>query len=79
MVELFLSFLPLTLFSVLAFWQLNAILFMVSGGIALFVGFYWYNQYVTNLGLAISLCIIAYALYCIALAFRMIFWRQEED
>lgn len=78
MITLLLSFIPLALFSVLAFWKPNAVLFMISAGIAMFVGFYWFDAYTTNLGMAISLCIIAYALYCIGLAFRMIFWNRGK-
>lgn len=73
------SFLPLTVFSFLSFWKPNAVLFMITAGISLFVGFYWRVYNPTPLGLAISLCIIAYAFYCLGLAFRMIFWREPEE
>ena len=77
--ELWLTLLVLGLFSVLAFWKINIILFMLSGVVALFLGFYWFDTYVTNLSLAVSLAIIAYAFLCIGMAFRLIFWHEEVE
>lgn len=69
--------LPLALFSVLAFWKSNAIIFMLAGGTSIMVGLYWFDIYTTDLGLAISLMFIAYSLVCLGLAFRCIFWRED--
>ena len=62
-------------FSVLAFWKLNALLFMLAGGASLMVGLQWYDVYVTSTGLTIGLMLIGYSFVCIAFAFRCLFWR----
>ncbi len=64
-------------FSLMAFWKPNAILFMLAAGASIITGLYWYDVYTTNIGLAISLLLIAYSLFCIGMAYRMLFWRQE--
>lgn len=76
--SLLIGFLALTLFSGLAFWKLNAVLFMLTAGIALMVGFKWYDVYTDETGLTISLSIVAYSLVCIAFAFRCLFWRNFD-
>jgi len=63
--------------SCLAFWRSNAPLFMVTAGASLIFGFYWYDAFTTNLGLAMGLMLIAYSLVCFGFAFRMIFWRDR--
>lgn len=75
----FTQFLPVVFFSAMAFWKTNPVLFMLAGGTAVFNGFYWYDQYTTFLGLAIGLCLIAYALLCFGYAFRYIFWRESSE
>jgi len=63
--------------SFLAFWRFNALLFMLLAGASLMFGFYWYDAFTTNLGLTLGLMMVAYALVCLALAFRCIFWRDR--
>lgn len=75
-IKQFVVFVPLILFSVLAFWKSNAILFMLVAGTALITGLYWYDAFTDNLGLTIGLMLLLYALACVAFAFRMIFWRE---
>lgn len=76
-----LMILPVVLLSILAFWKsdttLGAILFMLTGAVALMTGLYWYDAFTNNLGLAISLSLIAYWLVCFGLALRLLFWRGE--
>ena len=67
----------LTVFSALAFWKENAIIFMLAGGTSLFTGLFWYDVYNINAGLGMSLMFIAYSLLCLGLAFRCIFWRED--
>ena len=74
---LIVSFLPIALFSIIAFWKPNAVLFMITGGISLFMGLSWFDTCPSDLGLAIGLCIVAYSVYCIGMAFRMLFWKEE--
>jgi len=68
----------IALFSVLAFWKLNALLFMLAAGISLMVGLQWYDVYTTPAGLTISLMILAYSLVCLGFAFKCIFWKPYE-
>lgn len=70
--------LPLIFFSFLAFWRLNALLFMLAAGTSLMVGLHWYDVYTTPAGLTIGLMLIGYSFVCVAFAFRCLFWRSEE-
>ena len=63
-------------FSTFAFWRKNAVLFMLTAGASIMTGLYWFDVYTTDIGLSISLMIIAYGLLCVGLAFAFIFWRQ---
>ena len=69
----------LMIVSVLAFWRPNPILFMVMAGISIALGFNWYDVYLTNLGLTVGLMLIAFSLYCIGMAFRMLFWDRTPE
>ena len=72
----------LALFSILAFWRFNALMFILVGGVSIFLGLYWYDAFDNNLGLAIGILLVAYALVCLGFAFRCIFWRdrlREEE
>lgn len=70
---------PLIMFSALAFWRPNPVLFMLTGAVALFYGFYWFDAYMTNLALTVSLVLFAYAFLCLGLALRLIFWYEEVE
>lgn len=77
--SLIFGFAVVALFSFLAFWKSNALLFMLLAGASLMVGFQWYDVYTTPVGLTISLILIAYSLVCLGFAFRCIFWRENKD
>ena len=64
-------------FSVLAFWKSDALMFMLAAGASLMLGLYWYDIYTTNIGLAISMMLIAYSFVCLGFAYRYIFWRDR--
>ena len=64
-------------FSVLGFWRLNALPFMLAAGASMMLGLYWYDVYTTNIGLALGLMLIAYSLVCVGFAFRCIFWKDR--
>ena len=64
-------------FSFLAFWKLNALLFMLAGGASLMVGLQWYDVYTDNTGLTIGLMLIGYSFTCMAFAFRCLFWTER--
>lgn len=74
-----LASLTVMFFSLLAFWKLNALLFMLAAGASLMVGLQWYDVYTTSTGLTIGLMLIAYSFVCIAFAFRCLFWREYGD
>lgn len=67
------------LFSLLAFWKYNALLFMLTAGASIMVGLQWFDVYTTSTGLAISLMLIAYSFVCIGFAFACIFLKQEKE
>ena len=70
----------LVLFSILSFWRPNAILFMVTAGMAMMVGLaapdiVSSNSTTTGTDLTLGLMLVAYSLYCIGMSFRMIFYK----
>lgn len=67
----------IAIFSGLAFWKENALVFMVLGGASLMTGLRWFDVYNNEMGLGISLMLIAYSLLCLGLAFRCLFWRDS--
>ena len=75
--QLLFPLLALAIFSALAFWKPNPLLFMMAAGTSLMLGLDWYDVYTTNIGLTISLMLMAYALVCLGYAFRCIFWRDR--
>lgn len=66
-------------FSVMAFWKLNTVLFMLAGGASMMLGLYWYDYYTTNIGLGISIVLIIYSLACMGFGFRCIFWQPKRE
>jgi len=66
-------------FSVFAFWKLNAVLFMLAGGASIMLGLYWYDVYTTDVGLGISLMLIMYSFICLAFAYSTLLWRGRRD
>lgn len=76
--QLMLTFLAVAFFSALAFYKPNAVLFMLDAGASLLTGLYWYDLYVTHWGLTISLMFIGFSFFCIGMAYKCLFWREEE-
>jgi ABC-type uncharacterized transport system permease subunit len=81
--ELFLAFIPVVFFSLLAWWKYNPVLFMVTAGVALLVGFnspdFLSPETTTSLEVTIGLTFIAYALLCVGMAFQTIFGSRTEE
>jgi hypothetical protein len=77
-VGLILACIPLILFSFLAYWKNHALLFLITAAVSLFVGFKWYDVYVNDTGLAISIGLIAYALVNVGMAIKAMIGRQVE-
>ena len=71
--------LALVFLSFMAFWKLNALLFMLAGGASLMVGLQWYDVYTTSTGLTIGLMLIGYSFVCIAFAFRCLLWGEFDE
>jgi len=65
-------------FSLLAFWKLYPVLFMIAGGASMMLGLAWYDTFGTNLGLSISLMLILYSLICIAFAFYTLYTGSRK-
>jgi hypothetical protein len=61
--------------SLMAHLENNAVLWLIAGGMAVFTGFYWFDTFVTNLGLAFGICFLVYGLTCFSIAFRKMFER----
>ena len=66
-------------FSWLAFWKHDALLFMLVAGMSIMTGFYWYDIYATNTGLAIGIMLIAYSLICLIFALGCLFKRRRTS
>ena len=67
----------LALFSIIGFWKCNAVILMLTAAASIFWGIYYFDTFVTNLGLSVGIVVIAYALVCLGFAFRCIFWRDR--
>jgi hypothetical protein len=70
------------LFSFLAFWKPNSILFMMLYGSSMMLGFSIPDVIspeasTTGLDMAVALALVIYALLCAAWAFKLMFWRDE--
>lgn len=81
--SLFLAFIPVIFFSLLSWWKYNPILFMVTAGVSLLVGFnapdFLSPDTTTSLEVTIGLTFIAYALLCVGMAFQTIFRGGTEE
>jgi len=64
--------------SLLAFWKLNALPFMLAAGASFIFGLCFYDAFTTNMGLTIGLMMIAYSVVCLAFAIRCILWREKK-
>lgn len=69
--------LPVTILAVASFWLRNPAILMITGAVAVFTGFSYYDNYVTNTGLTMGLCFMVFGLVCWGYAFREIFWKRE--
>lgn len=73
------SLILLAVFSVLAFWKQLAIIYMLLAGMSLMIGLEWYDVYAGELGMAISLVLMAYSLMCVGYAYRFILWSGGDE
>lgn len=77
-ISLGLSLAALVILSWLAYWRWSAVIFMLTAGVSITIGFQWYDTFTSWTGISISLMFIVYAILCVAFAFRCIFWRNKE-
>lgn len=77
--SLFGAIIILIFLAALAFWKPIAPLFMIMAGISLMLGLYWFDVFTTEIGMAISLGLIAYSLLCIGYAYKVIFWQPGDE
>jgi len=68
----------LAIVSLVAILTKNSIFWLVAAGMAVFTGFYWYDLFVTNLGLSFGLMFLVYGLNCFGIAFISLFIRLRE-
>jgi hypothetical protein len=68
----------LVFFSLLAFWRRNPVLFMIAAGVAILLGFSWWDTYPTDTGLGISLMLIVFSFTLVGFAFRYVFWAKPK-
>lgn len=64
-------------FSIMAFWRLNAVLFMLAGGSSIMLGLYWFDVYTNDMGLSISLMLFGFSFMCLGFAFKVLFFGRE--
>ena len=72
----FVLLLPLIGFSVLAFWTLHPVLFLITAGIAIMTGLYVPDILTggaTALSMSIGLVIVMYSFVCISFAYATIY------
>lgn len=78
------NFLPLLFFSVISFWKENHILFLITFGIAIITGLnspdiIAGHYATTGIGITVGICTISYGLVCMAMAYRLIFWKDQAS
>lgn len=76
--ELLLSLMVLGGMSAAAMVVKSAVLYFVSAAVALSVGLAWYSTYTTTLGLSISLGLFCYMVYCIVMAYNVLWLRAKK-
>lgn len=69
----------LAVVSIMAHLENNAVFWMLAGAMAVFTGLYWFDTFVTNLGLAFGICFLIYGLVCFSIAFRKMFERAKPE
>lgn len=78
----------LALFSGLAFWKPNAVMFMVTGAMSMMSGLNAPDMIssttsTSSTDITLALSLVAYSFFCLAMAFRVMFWdggaEADED
>jgi hypothetical protein len=79
----FVYLLPLLIFSILAFWRLNPVLFLIAGAVGLMSGLSIPDLLAGNtssdLSLSLGLLVVAYGLACVVFAYVTLFRIGDTD
>ncbi len=73
---------PVVLFTILGAWKpasMGPLMFMLAAGASMMTGLYWWDAFKNNVGLTVSLMLIAYSLACFGLALKCILWQGAEN
>ena len=62
----------------LGFWKPYPVLFMLAAGVSMFTGLEWYNYFMDNMGIAVSLGLITYSFVCLGYALKITIWREYD-
>ena len=80
--ELIAALIVLALFSGISFWQgtgaRTVVLWLLTAAVSLIVAFLFLDKYSDYVGLAFSLILFAYGVFCIGQVFRGIAGRAQE-
>jgi len=78
----FVLLLPLIGFSILAFWRIHPVLFMITAGIAIMTGLYIPDILTggtTVLSMSVGLVIVVYAFVCVSFAYITMFKVNRDE
>ena len=78
----FVLLLPLIGFSILAFWRLHPVLFLITAGIAIMTGLYVPDILTggtTVLSMSVGLVMVMYSFVCVAFAYITIFKANRDE
>ncbi len=67
----------LVFFSWMAWIMTSAALWIVAGAASFFVGWYWFDLYPDNLGIAFSVFFVVYGIICWSNAIKALFFREK--
>ena len=69
----------LAVVSLIAHLEKNAAMWVIAGAMAAFTGFYWFDTFETNLGLAFGICFLIYCLVCFSIAIRVMLTKKGPE
>lgn len=70
---------PVTICAVVAFWSMNPVMLIIAGAVGIFTGFSYYDNYVSNIGLVMGICLVIFGLVCWGMAFYEMTHRRRRD
>ena len=84
MLTAFTGLILIALFSVLGFWRMTTLAFMAAAGVSMMLGLaipdvMTDTTATTGMDVTVGLSLVAYSLFCIACAYKTMFWRGSPD